>query len=196
MGFQDGLERKRAEQAQAASATADRVARARASAIKTAREGGAKLIPEVREAAEALRADRERSERALRGSSRYGGIIGTIQSSRRVERPRAWYQLRPTYETHHRFEGWWVRYKATDSGPFEVEIPLDGDVRVVRYASNFESSPSDRRWTLEAFVDGGVYEYTRGGDESPVRHLEVTAARVLSDALRIIEDHLLHLPTD
>jgi hypothetical protein len=128
---------------------------------------------------------------------RYGGIIGAIVSDGRELQPRAWYQLRPTYETHRRFAGWWVRYKATDSGPFELEIPLDGDVRVIRYASNFDSSPSDQKWTLEAFVEGGVYEYTRGGGESgPFRHLEITADRVLTDALRIIEDHLLYLPAD
>jgi hypothetical protein len=198
MGFQDRLDRKREEQAHAADARAKRATRERAALVKAAQERGGSLIQEVLEAAGALRSDRERSERLLMpqsgSGSRYGGLIGAIVRITRDEQPRAWYQLRPTYVERTQFGGWWVRYSATDSGPFELEIPLAGDPSVVRYVSNFDASPSDKKWTLEAFVKGGVYEYTRFGEDGPGRQLHTTADAVLSSALRIIEDHLLYLP--
>ncbi|HEX8744038.1 MAG TPA: hypothetical protein VF712_12980 [Thermoleophilaceae bacterium] len=196
MGFQDRVERKREEQAQAAAAKAERAARDKAARAKAGRESATQLLPEVRDAAEALRADRERSERQLMPGTerRYVGAIGAIVSTTREEKPGPWYQLRPSYRDRRDFAGWCVRYYSPSQAPFGLEIPLTGDPSVVRYGSNFMRSSSDQKWTLEAFADGGIYEYrAEDGESGPVRR-EISADKLLHDALQIIEEHLLYLP--
>lgn len=200
VGFEDRLERSRREKAEAERAQAQQASRARAARSDAARTRGAKLIPEVRGAARALRADRERSERQLmprhKGGDRYGGVIGAIVAVAHELQPGPWYQLLPTYLERTELTGWWIRYKSTERAPFELEVPLTGEPRVIRYSSSFGPSHSDETWTLEAFVEGGLYEYPWGGhsERGPVEYRVVAADEVLLSALGVVHEHLLHLP--
>jgi hypothetical protein len=197
MGFQGRLDELKDSEAAAASARADAEALAKADRLATAQNRAKAMLPELTEAADALRVDQERSERQLMSYSntedRYSGIIGAMMTMVQEEEPgpRPWWRRR-SIRSRLVFAGWWVRYRSTLQAPFEVEVPLCGQPTIGRYHNHVSAGP---KWTPEIFAEGGLYEYTVGGEENgPIETKEITADEVFRDFLNIVTEHLLNLP--
>jgi len=183
----------RTTQAEAVRAGAEAAAHATNDRLVAAQRRAKAMLGELDEAVGALRADQERSRRQLmsygKTEDRYSGIIGAMVGTvREVEPARSWWR-QPTTRERSCFAGWWVRYRSTAWAPFEFEVPLRGEPLVGEYF-NHQSTP--KKWTFADFADGGLYEYTVGGEESGPRETrEITADEAFRDFLKVVQEHLL-----
>jgi len=189
MSFQDRLTRVLEEQAQRqrAQASADSIA-AKKDERRRAEAGEAALgmLPQVREAIQALMDNEPRSRAALMArpnrSHRWypalGPMFGTVHS--REKR-----RFLPGFASYQGwgFIGWWVR-----SARFEFEIPLDGSP-VAGPTSIICESPT---LSLEGFARKGIYDYYVGED-GPRERREERATQGFSDFLTEVMGHLLSL---
>jgi hypothetical protein len=197
MGFQDRLEQAKNVQAEAARAHAHAETQARAGRLATAQSRAKTMLPELAEAVNALRADKERSGRQLMAyggpEDRYSGIIAAILTTIQEEEPgsRRWWRP-PRVHNRRCLAGWWVRYRSSLNAQFEFEVPLDGQPLIGRY-HNGQSTP--KKWTFEEFARDGLHEYTVGGREyGPTEVKEITADEVFRDFLKVVNEHLVYLP--
>lgn len=189
MSFQDRLNKVREEQARQdeAQAEADKVA---AEKDEERREEAGKvalaMLPQVRQAIQALRDDEPRSREALMArpnrSHRWYPALGPMLGTVNTREKRRFLPGFATYQGWG-FIGWWVR-----SERFEFEIPLKGSP-VAGPTSIICESPT---LSLESFAGKGIYDYYVGED-GPRERREERATQGFSDFLTEVMGHLLSL---